>query len=283
MGAKQPMSVIDKAIWFIEGNFNRSPSLDDIARATGVSRFSLSRSFSWGTGMPVMAYLRARRLTEAWKALRDGAPSILAVALEAGYSSHEGFTRAFRDHFGITPDEVRSGCGIDERLLTEPIKMEDWNMADLEEPRRETRDAFTLVGLGGRFEMGGGNAIPALWQRFQPYEGTLGEVPGYWYGVCGDWREDFFYMAGVEVKRIPADLPPELTTYRFPAQEYLVFRHEAHLSELNRTFAAIFGRYIPDHGYEPVDCFEFYDEGFDPQTGLGGIEIWVPAKGKHQR
>ncbi|KKB13523.1 hypothetical protein VE25_01450 [Devosia geojensis] len=271
------MGVVEKAIWFIESNFNRSPSLDDIARATGISRFSLSRSFTYATGMPVVAYLRARRLTEAYKALRDGAPSILAVALEAGYNSHEGFTRAFRDQFGITPDEARKGHDIDQRLLMESIGMHETVMADLEEPQRKQRDAFTVVGLGGRFRMDGPNTIPGLWQKFQPYEGTLGEVLGYWYGVCGDWKEDFFYMAGVEVARVPADLPAELTVHKFPAQDYLVFRHETHLSELNQTFAAIFGRYIPENGYHPRDCFELYDENFDPQTGLGGIEIWVPA------
>jgi hypothetical protein len=26
------------------------------------------------------------------------------------------------------------------------------------------------------------------------------------------------------------------------------------------------------------DIVEYYDENFDPQTGMGGIEIWVPVK-----
>lgn len=277
------MGVVDRAVWFIENQFNRTPSLDDVARAVGTDRFSLSRSFTWATGISVMAYVRARRLTEAYKALRRGAPSILSVALEAGYSSHEGFTRAFRDQFGISPDEARSGRHIDERLLVEPIATELMMTDEIIEPRREQHDPLTLVGLGGRFRVEASNKVPSLWQRFQPYEGTLGEVPGYWYGVSGDWSEtteDFFYMAGVEVTREPMDLPPELTIRRFPAQDYLVFRHDTHLSELHATYAAIFGRYVPEHDYHPPDCFELYDEAFDPQTGLGGIEIWVPAKRK---
>lgn len=280
------MSVVAKAIWFIEGQFNRSPTLDDVARASGTSRFNLSRTFTWATGISVMAYVRGRRLTEAYKALRDGAPSILGVALEAGYGSHEGFTRAFRDQFGITPDEARKGRPLDEHLLVKPIRTEDMTMSELKEPQTRHRDAFTVVGLGARYRMDTAENIPALWQKFQQYEGSLGEVPGYWYGVCGDWSEtgeDFFYMAGVEVPGEPVDLPPELTTYHLPAQSYLVFRHEAHISQLQQTMAAIFERHLPEKGCDPTAMgayFEFYEEKFDPRAGLGGIELWMPETRK---
>ena len=78
------MSTVAKALWFIEGQFGRCPSLGDIAAACGTSRFHLSRTFRLATGLPVMAYTKGRRLTEAYKALSGGAPSILGVALEAG-------------------------------------------------------------------------------------------------------------------------------------------------------------------------------------------------------
>jgi AraC family transcriptional regulator len=279
------MSVVAKAVWFIENHFNRGPSLDDIARASGANRFQLSRSFTWMTGVSVMAYVRGRRLTEALKALCDGAPSILAVALEAGYSSHEAFTRAFRDQFGISPEQARKGRPVDKHLLVEPIRMHDLSTVELAEPRHEERGAFIVAGLGDRFRMDANQGIPSLWQNFQRYEGSLGERPGYWYGVCGDWGEsgeDFLYIAGVEVPR-DTDLPKELSVYRFPAQSYLVFRHDTHLSSLQQTMAAIFGRYLPENGYDPSSMpayFELYDENFDPVTGLGGIELWMPVAKK---
>jgi AraC family transcriptional regulator len=279
------MSVVAKALWFIEGQFSRGPSLDDVARASGTSRFHLSRSFTWTTGLPVMAYVRGRRLTEALKALSDGTPSILGVALDAGYSSHEAFTRAFRDQFGVTPEQAREGRGIEKHLLVEPIRMDDATRTKLAEPRREQRDALTIVGLGARFRMDAVQGIPALWQKFQQYEGSLGEVPGFWYGTCGDWGEsgeDFFYMAGVEVTG-DTDLPKELSTYRLPAQSYLVFRHDTHISELQRTVGEIFGHYLPENGHDLSGMpayFELYDEEFDPATGLGGMELWMPVTKK---
>ena len=78
------MNPVGKALWFIESHFAEEISLDDIARASCVSRFHLSRAFGLATGLPVMSYLRGRRLTQAAKILAGGAPDILAVALDAG-------------------------------------------------------------------------------------------------------------------------------------------------------------------------------------------------------
>src|SRR5215475_12561873 len=118
------MNPAQKALWFIESHLAGPLSLDDIADVAGVSRFHLVRAFAAATGLSVMRYVRARRLTEAARALAAGAPDILHVALDAEYGSHEAFTRAFREHFGITPEAVRARTCIDKLKLLEPILME---------------------------------------------------------------------------------------------------------------------------------------------------------------
>ncbi len=82
------------------------------------------RAFAAATGFPVMRYVRARRLSEAARSLANGAPDILTLALDADYGSHEAFTRAFRDHFGVTPEMVRAATRLDQLRLQEPIKMD---------------------------------------------------------------------------------------------------------------------------------------------------------------
>src|SRR5258708_12838936 len=101
------MSITDKALWVMERNSERSLTLNTIASACGVSRSHLAFAFGTATGLPVMKYLRARRLSDAARALADGAPDILAIALDARYGSHEAFTRAFREQFAVTPELVR--------------------------------------------------------------------------------------------------------------------------------------------------------------------------------
>jgi AraC family transcriptional regulator len=96
-----------KAVWIIERNLARPLSLAELAEACGVSPFHLAHAFGEATGQSVMRYVRGRRLSEAAKALADGARDILELALRSGYGSHEAFSRAFRNQFGITPEEVR--------------------------------------------------------------------------------------------------------------------------------------------------------------------------------
>src|SRR4030088_3421584 len=102
------MNAIEKALWFIESHFASEITLEDLAKAGGVSRFHMTRAFAAATGYSIMRYVRGRRLSEAAKALSNEAPDILSVALDAEYSSHEAFTRAFRDQFGVTPETIRA-------------------------------------------------------------------------------------------------------------------------------------------------------------------------------
>ena len=94
-------------------------TLDEVAKVAAVSRYYLSRAFGLAAGRSLMKYVRGRRLTEAARSLAQGAPDILAVAIEAGYGSHEAFTRAFRDQFGRTPEAVRGQGNLSQLDLNE--------------------------------------------------------------------------------------------------------------------------------------------------------------------
>src|SRR6202161_3544778 len=117
------MNPAQKALWFIESHLAEALTLDEAAAIGGVSRFHMVRSFAAATGLSVMRYVRARRLSEAARALASGAPDILALALEADYGSHEAFTRAFRDRFGVTPEAGRGFERLDNLRLQEPLVM----------------------------------------------------------------------------------------------------------------------------------------------------------------
>src|SRR5580698_930591 len=115
------MNPAQKALWFIESHLGDALTLDEVSAIGGVSRFHMVRAFATATGLSVMRYVRARRLSEAARALANGAPDILSVALDADYGSHEAFTRAFREHFGVTPEMVRGSAQLENLQLQEPI------------------------------------------------------------------------------------------------------------------------------------------------------------------
>src|ERR1700742_1108545 len=144
------MNPAQKALWFIESHLADALSLDEIAAIGGISRFHMVRAFAAATGLSVMRYVRARRLSEAARALAGGAPDILSLALEADYGSHEAFTRAFRDHFGMTPETVRAGTCLNQLGLQEPIMMDSTALDHLKPPRFETGKPLLVAGLGER-------------------------------------------------------------------------------------------------------------------------------------
>jgi len=278
------MNPAQKALWYVESHLADSLTLDEIASVGGVSRFHMVRSFAEATGMSVMRYVRARRLTKAARALAKGAPDILTLALEADYGSHEAFTRAFRDHFGVTPEQVRAATCLDKLRLQEPIMMDSTPTTNLQPPRFETAKAMLVAGVGERYNHcdGGGANIPNQWQVYHQKVGDIPDrVGNLAFGVCcnGDDSGNFDYIAGVEVSDF-SDLPREFARVRIPAQRYVVFRHTEHISTIRRTVGAIWNQWLPQSGLKVADAptFERYDEKFDPATGNGGLEIWVPVK-----
>ena len=278
------MNPAQKALWYVESHLDNSLTLDEIAAVGGVSRFHMVRAFAEATGVSVMRYVRARRLTKAARALAKGAPDILTLALEADYGSHEAFTRAFRDHFGITPEQVRAATCLDKLKLQEPIMMDSTPTTNLQPPRFATAKAMLVAGVGERYNFcdNGGANIPNQWQRFHH---RVGEIPdrvgSLAYGVCcnGDDSGNFDYIAGIEVSDF-SELPREFARVRIPEQRYVVFTHSEHISTIRRTVSAIWNQWLPQSGLKVADApsFERYDEKFDPATGNGGLEIWVPVK-----
>jgi AraC family transcriptional regulator len=276
------MHPAEKALWFVESHFASDISLDEVAAVGGVSRYHMTRAFAAMTGMPVIAYAKARRLSEAAKKLAQGAPDILTVALEAGYGSHEAFTRAFRDQFGVTPEQLRQGRILDSIELVEPIAMTDTPPLTLKAPRIQTGKTLLIAGLSERYTYATSAGIPSQWQEFQQH---LGHVPGQVgtdaYGVFynTDDNGNMDYMTGVEVADF-SDLPKEFARLRIAEHLYAVFAHEDHVSLIRGTMNAIWNGWLPDSGYAAADApgFERYDERFNPDTGLGGFEIWIPVR-----
>ena len=276
------MTLVNKALWYIETHIREPFSLDSVADHVGVSRFHLSRAFSASTGMTVMAYARARRMSEAAKVLSAGAPDILSVALSVGYSSHEAFTRAFADTFNLPPSSVRSAGHLKAAQLQEPILMDETLIKDLGEPRFENAGAIHVTGLAETYSGDASAAgIPEQWQLFVPYLGNIaGATSGVTYGICTMHGEAMTYIAGAETDGM-SDAPGELTTITLAPQRYAVFRHEGHISDIRRTWATIFETWFPASGATRAEApdFERYSADFDPIAGTGYVEIWIPIEG----
>lgn len=104
-------NAIDGSIDFIESRLTEAIDIGELAQQAFFSKTHYQRLFRAIVGEPVMEYVKNRRLQLACRDVRAGNIGILDIALKYGYDSHEGFTRAFKAYFGVTPSEYRK-CGV---------------------------------------------------------------------------------------------------------------------------------------------------------------------------
>jgi AraC family transcriptional regulator len=158
--------------------------------------------------------------------------------------------------------------------------------AQLEAPRFESGKPLRIAGLRQHYTPETMKNIPELWQRFGPHIGKIpGQVGRVAYGLCFNALspDGMDYLAGVEVSGSSV-LAGEFSVTGIPAQKYAVFSHREHVSKMYETLDAI-DKWFPGSGFEAAlgnaeapNFFERYSEEFDPRTGMGGIEVWVPIK-----
>ncbi|MBN9008545.1 MAG: AraC family transcriptional regulator [Rhizobiales bacterium] len=279
------MSLTRKALWIIERNLGRLQTLADVADACEVSRYHLAHAFGEATGLSVMQYLRARRLTEAARALAGGAPDILSLAFDTGYGSHEAFSRAFRAQFGVTPEMVRRTATTEDLIMVKPIDLPPGSHAAPAPQRFADGGTILAVGLARHHPFGVTPEIPAQWQQFMGtmFDSIPNKIPGIPIAISGGMDDDgnFEYICAAEVTTF-GKTPHGLIEVTLPPQRYAVFAHDRHVSEIGATYNAIWNDWLPASGERAANapCIERHLPTFNPQTGMGGVEIWIPIEPK---
>jgi transcriptional regulator GlxA family with amidase domain len=92
---------------YLQANFRRNPSVEEVARHTGMSARNLIRRFKAATGCLPGAYLQMVRVAAARQLLEDGAPSVQRVGSSVGYEDAAFFRRVFKRYSGLTPADYR--------------------------------------------------------------------------------------------------------------------------------------------------------------------------------
>ena len=98
---------IERSLDFIEAHLEEEVTIETMADMAALSPFYFQRLFKRLVHKPVQEYIKLRRLAKAAGALQATSRRILDVALDHGFSSHANFTRAFKETYGITPEEYR--------------------------------------------------------------------------------------------------------------------------------------------------------------------------------
>jgi AraC family transcriptional regulator len=96
---------------YLDDMFDQEWSLQNMAAEMGVHPVYLCRTFAEHFDCTLGEYIRKQRVLRAWQLLAIGESTLAEIASQSGFADQSHFTRAFKNHFGITPGEWRrKGC-----------------------------------------------------------------------------------------------------------------------------------------------------------------------------
>lgn len=98
---------IREAITYIEQNYTRDFSIEDIAATLGIDRGYFGKLFKRATGQSPQQFLIQYRLIKAANLLKTTELSIREVANSVGYENQLHFSRAFRKMYEVSPREYK--------------------------------------------------------------------------------------------------------------------------------------------------------------------------------
>lgn len=100
-------SVVERAKKYIQENFRKDISLEDVSQQVDISSYYFSKVFKEETGENFIEFLTKLRMEEAKRLLEESDLSIKEVCSEVGYSDPNYFSRNFKKYAGLTPTEAR--------------------------------------------------------------------------------------------------------------------------------------------------------------------------------
>jgi AraC-type DNA-binding domain-containing proteins len=286
-------SVLDN----IDERITENIRVDELARTINYSVYHFCRIFMTLTGTPVMSYVIRRKLEYAQYDLSQGR-RIVDVAMDYGFETHAGFTKAFKKVFGYPPSLYRLHISASppEKATVCGIKFKHGGI-NLQVQIKEV-NPLTIAGYTSRHRIPGVNNvsdIPGFWEKINlEYEAALSTLHHTYTkshhceaAVCFDIDEKhdcFTYMLGVGVDEADADVPQRPGTYLYKTQGglYAIFTtpladEAQYVQAIHDTWKQILDHWLVESEYKFDSTradYEYYDERDHGKTAQ--MDIYIP-------
>ncbi|NLI97473.1 AraC family transcriptional regulator [bacterium] len=301
---------LNRTLYYIEHNLDRELSLEVVSKVSGFSSFHFHRIFRAMIGETLSDYVKRLRLERAAILLEHNPfRSVTEIALDCGFSSSSNFARAFKERFGVSATEWREGESIKFRKIrNEQSKKRkaDSNMREDLSPsapynphtklkmrkehvmKVEVKQMPEIHIAYVRCMKGySGPGIAEAWEKVCRWAGARGLIGSQtkFIGISYDDpdvtpQDKCRYDACVSV---PKGTEPdgEINVTSIPAGRYAVSRFEGQPQDIKPAYDFLYGRWMPDSGFQPGDspCLEIYLN--DPKTDPKGrhvFEMCIPVK-----
>jgi AraC family transcriptional regulator len=125
-----------KVILHIEQNYNDELTLEELSKVASFSKYHFHRIFKSIVGENLSDYVRRVRLSKATLKLNTN-QKITQIAITSGYETNASFSKAFKNHFGITPKEFSQNVKTNKGLKMKEPKIVELKPVEVLYVRKE--------------------------------------------------------------------------------------------------------------------------------------------------
>jgi len=292
--------MLQQVIDYVEEHIKDQIDPEYVAKMAGYSPYHFYRIFQKHTGYTLMDYVVKRRLQYALHELVHG-KKVIQIAMDYGFETHAGFTKAFKKCFGIPPSLYKIHCPRSLPQKLDLISIHQKNTGGIVmQPMIVKRPPFTVAGQTFEIKMGNVSYTrdaPAIWDQEGLADGSIERMlyktlapkkhGEYCINLSPSAADDkFTYLFAVELDEDTL-LPDGLMPLQLPEATYAVFRTplvevEKFASAIKGTWNYIVEDWFPQSTYEVDETaydFEYYDEHchhWDHEKVY--MEIHIPIK-----
>lgn len=250
------IAVLQEMLQYIDFHIKDNMNVEILAERAGFSPYYFCRMFQSAVGTSIMEYVRNRRLTYAASELSSGR-KLLDIAIDYGFETHSGFSKAFRRFFGSSPEIFRSYASYNVPEIPDLSKSRFFESVNIIEPKiMAEKEIFKIAGCALKviFKIGVVLNEVSFFREECRKDGRMEKLHAesfiknhVEYGACyfNAETETSVYVFGLEIN--PGyKIPDDYTVLVIPNSLYAVFS----TSEAENTWWYIFSEWLPNSGYE---------------------------------
>ena len=154
------------------------------------------------------------------------------------------------------------------------------------QPKFVKFEGAKVLGIGKALNEDRIGEIKDLWNDFNQFCENKNIPHRKSFGICMKNHQDiqkasdetFIYVAAVpEAAATNAD---GMVNCELPAGNYAVFTYSGSIANFPELVMQIWQHWVPENQqmYRDGPDFELYDERFDPKTGSGEVDVYIPVK-----
>ncbi len=273
---------ISNVLEYIDTHLDGSITLLELCSVAHFSQYHFHRLFSAWVGMPLAKYIQYIKLKRAAYQLDfQKQKKIIDIAFEAGFDSHEAFSRAFKKACGFSPSQFRQAA------IWEPWQLKPYKNVRSYTMNVEVKEINAIrtasVKHRGDFHKINETVTKLInWSQEKHLPLKHGECFGIAYNdpeTTASAEFEFDFCMQISAKQ---NLTNQIVhEHIIPAGRYAVARHVGSQDNIGDTVKALYRDWLPETGEElrDVPCFfQYHNFAHEVQESALIADVYLPLK-----